>query len=363
MKQDKRYIYKRKVKGYLYYYVQVPNTQKKAFSTANMSDKLAYTQAVLYRDEMLRISERQATINLYNQLNYTLDYAIARSQEVYNLSANSRAVDSAVCNYLNDIRYTPIKDITNTDILKVYNAVVDKPAMLQHVKGLLSRCYKVALLDNACSVNLASVVPLPIDKSFNDKQVITNDSDTFAIVVALLNARNRSSRQLAYLVLILKFTGMRPSEALALSTDKLNFVDNTITINCRIGSTANKTLQVVKPKTVNANRLVPIASPLRLILKELCQSLYSNYLFLDKNGGFLDIGKVSTNIKATAQRIGINFNLYMLRHTFIKQLIDNGVNQRTIMDIVGHASFNQSLYYSRSDDKQRNEAIKVIELH
>ena len=51
------------------------------------------------------------------------------------------------------------------------------------------------------------------------------------------------------------------------------------------------------------------------------------------------------------------FNMYMLRHWMATDLIHSNTSARTVQDILGHASYKQSVGYARSSDEDRKTAI------
>ena len=106
-------------------------------------------------------------------------------------------------------------------------------------------------------------------------------------------------------------TGIRPSECYALSVDKLDFDKKLITINCRIGSTQKEQDVIVKPKTDNAYRTVPMTDQCTLVLKSLMEFTNKFYLFTRYNGKFMISTIATDRIRNCCKPKGIYFRPYM----------------------------------------------------
>ncbi|AFY60521.1 tyrosine-type recombinase/integrase [Synechococcus sp. PCC 6312] len=121
-------------------------------------------------------------------------------------------------------------------------------------------------------------------------------------------------------------TGVRPSEALSLSWDKVNFEENYILIDVAIGK--DKSLspysnrKLLKETKTGISGKIPLSNRLR----ELLISRYANYLKGNRNsknlifpglkGGYLDWSKYSVKWKAVLTELNIVYrNPYQTRHT------------------------------------------------
>lgn len=71
----------------------------------------------------------------------------------------------------------------------------------------------------------------------------------------------------------------------------------------------------------------------------------------------METSVVSAFVSHTSKKAGVNFNLYMCRHSVATSLIQSGTSPRTVQDILGHASYKQSVGYARSSSDERIEAM------
>ena len=53
--------------------------------------------------------------------------------------------------------------------------------------------------------------------------------------------------------------------------------------------------------------------------------------------------------------------VYLMEHNFVTQLITNGVDVRTVQELMGHATPVTTVSYARSSDDKKKEAISSLE--
>ncbi|MBR6232374.1 MAG: site-specific integrase, partial [Erysipelotrichaceae bacterium] len=150
------------------------------------------------------------------------------------------------------------------------------------------------------------------------------------------------------------FSGMRPSEIFALETNAIDFDEKQIRIYQRIGSTSTEKYAIVKVKTESSVRTVDFPPSLEGILRELVDNAIDGYLFKKDNGKLVNGDEFSDRLnKATSG----TFRAYTMRHQLTTDLMEQGVDLRTIMEIMGHSESTMTLYYARSNQKKKKEAI------
>ena len=90
------------------------------------------------------------------------------------------------------------------------------------------------------------------------------------------------------------------------------------------------------------------------ILKGLADSSINGYLFMKENGKLLNGDAFSDRINKAANG---TFRAYSMRHQITADLLSEGKDLRTIMDIMGHSEGTITLYYARSNENKKKEAI------
>lgn len=155
---------------------------------------------------------------------------------------------------------------------------------------------------------------------------------------------SKSERLYCY-VLLLLHTAMRPSEAAGLRWDQVqeNIIDLTET------------------------KTDPRRVPMTIEIKEMLLKMHreGKYVFLSD--------PLSKQVMAQPYRFfrkafenacreaGLNgFSLYGLRHSAASYLIMNGVDIRTVAEIMGHRNLSQTMRYTHFLDAHRIEAIQAI---
>jgi len=136
-------------------------------------------------------------------------------------------------------------------------------------------------------------------------------------------------------------TGMRKSEILNLKWKDVDL--------------KNRKITVINTKN-NESRVIPINQTLFEELIPLSQKANGEYVFSDRNGHpFRDIKKGFT---AALKRAGIeNFRFHDLRHTFGSHLVMQGVDIKTVQQVMGHRQIKMTMRYSHLSPEYVQEAI------
>ena len=162
---------------------------------------------------------------------------------------------------------------------------------------------------------------------------------------------NEVKNMLVLAIWIMYYTGMRPAECFALNRDEIDLDKGEIAIRKQLSIDTSRHGYISNTKTEDSIRVVPICKD----LKEYLLDLPDGYLFKRKNGKYLD-AKTSSDIIRKVCNNG--FHLYQLRHQFATDLINTeGVDIRTIQDLMGHKNSSMTLSYMRTDSKKMNNAV------
>ena len=157
--------------------------------------------------------------------------------------------------------------------------------------------------------------------------------------------------------LVMYYTGMRIQEALALQVEDIDFEQATIRIQRSVGSTATETAQIVALKTEQSFRTLPIVPQLLPVLDRLVADAEHDLLFVDAKDRPININYLSRSVNYFANKAGLKFNLYSLRHLFSADLFRDKVNPKIIQSLMGHASADMSAYYAFTSEEERNKAL------
>jgi integrase/recombinase XerD len=170
------------------------------------------------------------------------------------------------------------------------------------------------------------------------------------------NERNRLLREVERdgnlrnmaIVYLLLYTGLRVSELVALNQED-------VTIGERSGSV------LVRGGKGNVSRRVPLPAEARFHLKR--------YLEERKEKGTLDLSPlfISNYQKRISQRsvqdmLSKKYNIHphMLRHTYGRELVANGVDIATVAELMGHSDINVTRRYAKPTERELEEAVSKV---
>lgn len=87
-------------------------------------------------------------------------------------------------------------------------------------------------------------------------------------------------------------------------------------------------------------RSLPISNELHDILeKHFKKYPESEYVVFDKDMNYMKSEKLRKSLARSCEKLGITFNYHMLRHMFITQLYNKGVDIKVAQSLAGHSSY------------------------
>jgi len=170
----------------------------------------------------------------------------------------------------------------------------------------------------------------------------------------LLEESKKSHRlNLFHYILIQLHTGMRPSEGASLTWGQVDL--------------DGRVLDLQQTKT--DPRRVPLTIPAIEMVSDLIPKenfSCSDYVFLPKNPKMTYRLRPNQffreSFEAAVERAGIeNFHMHDLRHTAASYMIMNGIDLRTVSDILGHKTISMTMRYTHLLDAHKLKAIDRIE--
>lgn len=328
------------------------NGKSKSFGTWNYRNKTeALKDAKRYRDSLLLSNVKR---------DYRLSELLGMSYELHPVRAETKRKQMIMYRkYINMDRF--ISDVTKADISRTLAAMVEDKSddTIGRVLSIWKRIYDTAIDMECVDRNLAQSVKAPQSMLIQAKKknLIVTREEILKIEEIVGNAIQHPVEKLMYVSLLefLWFTGLRPSEALALTKED---VDDSVHVTKAVGSSIEEKFTIRKTKTAKSVRDVPIADELKPIVDELKRLDYG-FLFVDRYGCMMNSTKVGDRLYQILRPHGIEFNLYMLRHSFSQRLMDSGANSKTHQELMGHTSFNATVsMYGQSSSEQKRKAIQ-----
>ena len=140
-------------------------------------------------------------------------------------------------------------------------------------------------------------------------------------------------------------TGMRKSEILRLRWSEVDL--------------ENRKITVTQAKN-NETRVIPINQTLYQELSILPRNPKSDYVFTSGRG--CPFGDIKKSFSSALKRAGIeDFRFHDLRHTFGSHLVMQGVDLRTVQQVMGHKEIKMTMRYSHLTPEYVHEAMERLD--
>ena len=269
-----------------------------------------------------------------------------------------------------DYGSTPIGTLTSADIRKnlAKSAKEKTKGQLQKLLTLWRKIVEAALDADLIQKDIVRSVRLPsaqVETQHRDVSMTCTLEDVLGAIAQYGTNNDKDDfnrRIMSGALTVISVLGLRPAEAFALEKSDVDLKRMTVKIGKRVGtSEGGYTGQIVKPKTDQSLRTLPIPVSLRPLLCELMDLQDSNYLFARWDGSLWSVRSRSAYIHSACKRAGIKFASYQLRHQFSTDLVTAGVDLRTVQDLMGHASGSMTLGYARSNEDLMRKAVEARE--
>lgn len=166
-----------------------------------------------------------------------------------------------------------------------------------------------------------------------------------------------------YGFLISLYTGLRLGELLALKWSDVELESKIL----RVSATISKCVENHKvvtiedcPKTISSVREIPLTGKLIKLFNGLKNK--SEYVLCNKFGGRVDYRGYQATFTRLLKRLNIkHYGFHSLRHTFATRLLENGVDIKTISELMGHSSPTITLNrYVHTDVENKRRALLKI---
>jgi integrase len=229
-------------------------------------------------------------------------------------------------------------------------------AYVRHIHGVLKSCLQQAVADRIIPFNPCENSRLP--RRQKKKMVI--------LPLEKISAYLQTAEQMGvYPLFFLELTsGLRRGELLALLWSDLDVNTRTLKINKQITRTRNGPV-VAEPKTPNAVRTVVLPQQtVDALIEEHNRHPDSPLMFCSpRTNGYWEPNSVDYLHKRILAAAGIYepVRFHDLRHTFATIAVQNGVDVKTVSNMLGHhsAAFTLDAYTHVTEEMQRGAAEKI----
>lgn len=161
-------------------------------------------------------------------------------------------------------------------------------------------------------------------------------------------------------ILLCLYTGLRLGELCALQWTDLDFQSMTLTVNRTVqrvamqGHVSKTILMETDPKSESSKRIIPMTDEVMGILSRLKE----NHLYVFGKEKPMDPRTMQYRFKMILKMAGIDDrNFHILRHTFATNCVENGMDAKSLSEILGHSDVKITLnrYVHPTMDSKRKQ--------
>lgn len=236
----------------------------------------------------------------------------------------------------------------------------------REVVNLLGSLFEYAMRLGYVKENPVKLIIIPKKTSRPRRDVEHNVYNRKELDDFLVAAEKYNIRAYTYFKL-LSSTGLRKSEALALTWQDIDLDNNLLHVNKTLALGLNNHTIIQPPKSKMSKRTLPVSSSLKTTLIEYrkSQKILSNKLFHTYKGTYYPISKPATWLAAIYKSNPDlrKITIHGFRHTFATLLIsETNIKPKTVQMLLGHEDIKMTLdIYTHINEKNREDATKSIQ--
>lgn len=242
-----------------------------------------------------------------------------------------------------------IGDLTAAECNKFIMANIKKGKSHKTVatlKSVVSMILDYAILEGLIQFNPMKNLKLPSNLPKTPRRIPTDKE------IAIIKDNWQGFDLLPYFLL---YSGLRISEALALTDADIDRNRKVIRVNKKIVFDDNTPVVVHQTKTIAGQREVILLDRLSEKLPEFKGILFSY------NDGYYTHRKLRTDWGKWQERLGVNVTAHQLRHAYATMLYEAGVDLKTAQTLMGHSDIKMTMdIYAELRGKQLDKAREQL---
>lgn len=328
-KQNNKWYCRGRINGERYHLLcQGAETKDKA---RELED--AYRYDIRLRQKGLA-AKKEKKVTFFELLEMYQNYANIHNKDTAHIHSKIKSMKDYFHN--KDIKTINTQDVENyIKHLKKTKNITD--STINRYISLLRKAFNIAIENNLISFNPCK----PVKKLKEDNQKIrylTQEEEKSLF--------RELPERLKPIIITALHTGLRRSNILYLKWDNVDFEYGFI----EILKQDNKGHKVIR---------IPMSDTLRNVLLNIEHT--SEYVFVnpETNKPYNNIHKA---FKSACERAGINnFRFHDLRHTVATRLVINGVDIRTVQEIMAHSSIVTTQRYMHPTPESKLDAINILD--
>lgn len=236
----------------------------------------------------------------------------------------------------------------------------------ENIKKVLNNVFKYACKCCYIENNPVPLVDLTGIEPTEKKKIITFQ-ELEKIIETMENRNCNDSFRNDSIVISLYigyYSGLRLCETLALEKSDFDFINNGIHITKQLDCIGKQT-KILKTtnklKTNSSSAVIPLAEPLKEILVKWFNKNPYNHVICDIEGNYIHDSFIKTTLKQISKKTNIYFHFHMLRHTFISNLANNGVEPQIAKELARHSDITTTMnIYTHVNEVRQKQAINNV---
>ena len=166
-------------------------------------------------------------------------------------------------------------------------------------------------------------------------------------------------------ILLVLNTGLRLGEICALRKSDIDYRSGFLRIErsaARVRDTSGTRLTVQAPKSSSSARLVAIPNDMLKLLETTTQHIRSDNYLLTNTDTPMEPRTLQYRYRKLLERCGIRYrNFHALRHTYATRCMENGVDIKSLSELLGHADIRTTLQtYIHSSLAHKRQVVQSI---
>lgn len=328
------------------------------YSTDKDDLERQYIDTLYKKNNGITIEDNSVTFKKYAELWFDRNCKIKAT-------ATQISIKNRINHLNNYIAYVKLKDLKPYHVQTILSGMIEEgyTDITRRTISELRRILNDAILNDVIQKNVAQHIKLPKFQK-NDRKPLTIAEDKKVYSLAL-------THKYGLFILLLRFCGLRPEEAVALEITDLDIENKKIYINKAMSLAKNQPEE--KPTKNLKNRYVPIPDFLLEKLKEKiehCKSNNTKYLFTKETNKEKPLTKqaLRSHLDSFLYQLNknlpdddkIHFTYYQLRHSYCTMLYYSGVKIKKAQELMGHSSADMVYNIYTHLDEERENAEELI---
>ncbi|MBQ7119863.1 MAG: site-specific integrase [Oscillospiraceae bacterium] len=266
-----------------------------------------------------------------------------------NYRKNTRGAYNRIIEYFADNK--DITKISALDINRFIKYLIARGYYKQTIaahKNILNMIFNFAILNGHTTVNPVSVIRLPHNLPSSPRKMPTTEE------IKEVSSHYDGFDLLPYFLL---YTGLRISEALALTYADIDRTNKLITVNKHLIHNGNSPVIENRTKTVNSERKVILLDR----LDEKLPKRRNGYIFCNDREEPYTKRELRTQWIKYRERYNVHLTAHQLRHAYATMLFEAGVDVKDAQELMGHSDINltRQIYTHIRNERKEETAIKL----